>query len=397
MKMRTVLVIALGLAAAGGCKKKKDDNAAGGSAAGSAMTKPNEGSAGASTDPGSAGSATDTTAAAPKTGADLGKKYVECMQHVSDGKFDEFKTNCLADGLKVHEIDAPPAMAELNADQTIEMLKGYKTAFPDTKISPQLVLVNGSNIFAVNLVTGTHTGTFAMPGMPEVPATNKKIGMLMFERVAVDDQAKATEVWVFQDPASMMGQLGLLPKGTPFRATVDKGLEGAPVIVVAADDDKEKQNLELVKKGNEAFMAKKVSESMAHYADDAVESDQAGHEDMKGKKGIEAGANMFLGAFPDLKMEIPNQWAVGDYVVQHGTFSGTNTGKMGPMKPTKKPVSGSFAEVVKIEDGKVKQVWRFRNGMAMAMQLGLAPDPSKAGGDAKGGDKGDAPKMKKGG
>jgi hypothetical protein len=58
------------------------------------------------------------------------------------------------------------------------------------------------------------------------------------------------------------------------------------------------------------------------------------------------------------------------------------------MKATNKAVTMHFAEVAKLKDGKVAQLWRFRNGMAMAMQLGLMGDAPK-GGEAP---KADAPK-----
>jgi steroid delta-isomerase-like uncharacterized protein len=184
----------------------------------------------------------------------------------------------------------------------------------------------------------------------------------------------------------MWGQLGLSPKeAPPVRPAMEKGMDGAPVIIVAADDAKEKANLETIKKANEAFMSKKPADSMAFYADDAVESDQASGADTKGKKEIEKGMTMFTKAFPDLKIEVKGQWAAGDYVIVEGVFSGTNNGPMGKMPKTGKPVTGQYAEIFKLKDGKITELWRFRNGLAMAMQLGLVKMPA-AGGDMKGGD-----------
>ena len=73
------------------------------------------------------------------------------------------------------------------------------------------------------------------------------------------------------------------------------------------------------------------------------------------------------------------------------------------MKPTKKAVKGQFAEVAKIKDGKIAELWRFRNGLSMAVQMGLAPAPgagapangsagSGSAAPAKDAPKGDAPK-----
>ncbi len=391
MKMRTMLVVMLGLGlATTGCKKKKAEETGGtGTMAGSAGSAGSDtamGSAGGAM--GSAGSAAEPAKEATKHGADLVAKYMECLGQLNAGKLDEFKANCLATEYKGHAADGPEIAS---ADALLEQFKANRVAFPDLKLEPQLVLVNGRNVFGVHLMTGTHQGPMKTP-MGEVPATTKKVGMLFFHRLAINDENRATEEWAYMDPGTMMGQLGLVPKEVKMRAAMDKGMEGAPVIVVAADDAKEQANVELVKKAGAAFAGKKPAEYMAFYADGAVESDQAGEKDAVGKKDIEAGAKMFLGAFPDLKMEQQGQFAAGDFVVELGTFAGTHTGPLGKLKPTKKPVHGQYAEIIHIKDGKIAKIWRFRNGMAMAAQLGLMGDAPK--GDAPKGDapKGDAPK-----
>src|SRR5689334_24607026 len=45
------------------------------------------------------------------------------------------------------------------------------------------------------------------------------------------------------------------------------------------------------------------------------------------------------------------------------------------MPKTGKKVTMQYAEIFKLKDGKVTQVWRFRNGVDMAMQLGLVEMP----------------------
>jgi predicted ester cyclase len=267
---------------------------------------------------------------------------------------------------------------DVKADEMTAMMTSMQAAFPDGKTEPQLVIVSGRNILAVNLFTGTNSGPLNLPGMPEHAATNKKVGQLFFHKIAVNEENKGTEAWEYMDPTAMMGQLGLLPKGVPFRAAIDKGWAGAPIVVITADDAKEKANLDIQAKATAAVNSHKVPDILAFWADDGLESDQADDKDAKGKKELEAGLKMFLTAFPDVKIESPNTYAAGDYVVSLGTFSGTNSGPMGKMKKTDKKVNGNFAEIVKIKDNKVSEIWRFRNGYAMAMQLGLAPQPGAA-------------------
>jgi predicted ester cyclase len=387
MKTRIMMATVLAVATFGAaCKKKKTEGAD------QPAPKTNEPTATGSA-PGSNNMAQgemkppETPKAVKKEGKDLAQAYLDCGKLMSAGNYDEFRKTCLANDFVSHKGDGLP---DQNADQAIEEMKAMQPAFSDSKLEPQLVIVSGRTIYAVALMTGTNSGAMKMPGMPEMPATNKKIGVLFFHKLALDDENKGKEEWAYMDPVTFMGQLGMMPKGAPpVRPAMEKGVD-APIIVVAADDEKEKKNLEAVQASNKAFESHKTADIMATYTDDAVESDQAGDKDLKGKKEIQAGTEMFLKAFPDFKMTDSQMTAAGDYVVMLGKFEGTNKGALGKMKATNKKVTGDFAEIVEMKDGKIAKVWRFRNGMAMAVQLGLMPMPPGMGGDAP---KGDAPKM----
>jgi predicted ester cyclase len=356
-----------------GCKKKAKEKVAPPepSPAGS-----NTGSGGSNAMSGSGGSAAGTPEAKLE-GKGMADKYVTCVGLINDNKMDDFKSKCLAKDYKGHEMDG---MEIENPDKVVEWFAMQHTAFPDMKMQPQLIIVNGRNIMAVGLVTGTQSGPLKGP-MGEIPATNKKVGFLMFHRLTINDENRATEEWAYSDPTTMIGQLGLLPKEAgETRPALDKGWDGAPIIAVTADNDVEKKNIDIVKKAGADFAAKKIADSVANYTDDALESDQAEGKDHKGKKEIQAGSEMFWKAFPDMKLDSPDVFAAGDFVVVQGTFEGTNKGPLGPMKATNKVVKGHYAEVFKLKDGKMSEVWRFRNGMAMAMQMGLMKEPPPPGG-----------------
>lgn len=83
-----------------------------------------------------------------------------------------------------------------------------------------------------------------------------------------------------------------------------------------------------------------------------------------------------MGAFSDGKVTPISLWAAGDFVVSVSSFTGTNDGDMGPMKKTGKPVKLTVAEITKFDGGKVKQLWRFWDSSAMAVQMGMMPAPA---------------------
>ena len=381
MKLATTLVVSLGLLFVA-CDKKKEEGT---------VQKQDPGVAQKPTEP------PPPPPVTPLTGTALADKYKACVEMINGSKLDEFRKDCVDDSYTLHGFAGMPERK--GGDGLVEWFKGQKTAFPDWKLQPQLVIVSGRNVLAVNLVTGTHQGTMKTP-MGDVPATNKKFGMLMFHRLKINDANKCTDEWAVADPMTMMGQLGLSPKGAPpVRPVMDKGWDGAPIVVVTADDAKEKANLEATKKGNEAFLANKPADIMATMTDDAVEMDQAGEKDVKGKKEIEKGFKTFRDAWSDVKLSNAEMWAAGDYVVQALKFEGKHTKDLGKIKKTDKTVALDVVEIMHFKDGKIDQLWRFGNGMDFAMQLGLAPPPGAAppGGAAPpaGGDKKPAGDMKK--
>lgn len=357
-KRMTSLALAVSLVAFAGCSKKKEEGTA---------QKPMEGSAAATPPP-------KPEAPKPMTGMELAEKYKTCVAKIGEGKFDEFQKDCFDPAFVDHDINSP---SPRNLTDTINWLKSLKSAMPDMTFQPQIVMVNGRTILGVALVTGTHTAPLMGMDGKEVPATNKKIGMLTFHKLSINDANVATEEWEYMDPSTMMGQLGLMPKDAmPTRPAMEKGLDGAPIVVVTADDAKEKANLESARKAVDAINAGKYADALAMMTPDAVESDQTSPMDQKGAKEMEAGMKMFFGAFKDAKISIDSEYAAGDYVVHMGKFSGTNDKDIGKMKKTGKTVSLDYAEVMQFKDGKVAQIWRFHSGMQFAVQMGLMPAPA---------------------
>lgn len=356
-KLTTSLVVAVGLVA--GCDSKKSETS---------TQKTVEGTPGVAKGEGSAQPA-QPAQEKTMTGAELVKKYQDCSSLIMT-KLDQFMSDCIADDFTSHYYGE-----QMKGKEAMKgMFTAMQKAMPDTKIVPQLIVVSGRNILAVNLTSGTQTGELAMPGMPTIPATGKKVSMLFFHRLAMNDQNRATGEWSFDDPASFMGQLGLAQKGSPpTRPAIDKGIDGAPVIAVTADDAKEKANLETVSKAMDALNNKKNADMMALMTDDVVVSDQAMEKDVTGKKDVEAQFKLFQTGFPDGKITAENKYAAGDFVVVIGKFDGTHNADFMGLKKTGKKVSLDYTEVVQVKDGKVAKFWRFHSGMQLAQQLGLMP------------------------
>ena len=303
------------------------------------------------------------------TGKDLAERYLACGKDIDAGQWDAFKKDCVVGEFTGHIADLPQTQT---GDQLVDFMKSMKSAFPDMKMQPQLVAVSGQDVFAVTLMTGTHDGALKFAGLPDVPATHKRIGTLFFQRQSFADGK--SEEWTFSDSSTFMGQLGLLSsEAGPTRPVVEQGWDGAPSVVVSAGEAREKANIEAARKAVDAINAHKPGDAAAMVTDDVIESDQATGRDIKGKDEFLRDLEVLISTFPDVKLDIQNYWSAGDWVISIGTLRGTWKGPMGNFKPTGKTVSSVYADVIKVRDGKAAQIWRFRNGLAIAMQLGVVP------------------------
>jgi predicted ester cyclase len=61
--------------------------------------------------------------------------------------------------------------------ESMKVMAGLTTAFPDFKINIQQVTVNGNEATVKAVWSGTHTGPLSLPGMPTVAPTGKKVSV----------------------------------------------------------------------------------------------------------------------------------------------------------------------------------------------------------------------------
>jgi len=62
----------------------------------------------------------------------------------------------------------------------------------------------------------------------------------------------------------------------------------------------------------------------------------------------------------------------------HAIYSGTQQGPMGPFPPTGKRVEGPFLSFLRIEDGKIAEMWVEWDNLSMLTQLGHLPPPGQS-------------------
>lgn len=82
-----------------------------------------------------------------------------------------------------------------------------------------------------------------------------------------------------------------------------------------------------------------------------------------------------LAAVPDAMQETNMVFSSGDMVAIHETYTGTQTGQMGPFPPSGRELEVPFIGLLRIEDGKIAEIWVEWDNLNALAQLGHFPPP----------------------
>jgi steroid delta-isomerase-like uncharacterized protein len=125
---------------------------------------------------------------------------------LSDGDIDGFG-DMLADDFVEHE--ETPGLAPTK-DGVLEFFRIQRVAFPDMRLDPEDVLVDGDKVVTRARMTGTHEGE--LMGMPP---TGKSVDVQLIDIIRFGNDGLAYEHWGVFDLMAMMHQLGAVADGPP--------------------------------------------------------------------------------------------------------------------------------------------------------------------------------------
>ncbi len=90
-----------------------------------------------------------------------------------------------------------------------QSVTAWRTAFPDSRLTIDDVVIEGDRIAKRYTTSGTHKGLFKYPG-GEIPATGRQIKVSGMEFFRVQN-GRIIETFEFFDTLSFLQQLGLAP------------------------------------------------------------------------------------------------------------------------------------------------------------------------------------------
>lgn len=124
-----------------------------------------------------------------------------------------------------------------------------------------------------------------------------------------------------------------------------------------------------------------ISQGNLAVVDELVAVDAIDHEGMPGMppgvEGLKALIGVLRGAFPDLPFTPDDRVAEGDKIVARLTVTGTHRGEFMGKPPTGRSVSFSAIDIIRFENGKMKEHWGQDDQLGLMQQLGVIPTPEQ--------------------
>jgi predicted ester cyclase len=302
----------------------------------------------------------------PPSGEVLARTFVGCWEAFGRDAFAEL-ADCYADAAVSRWTDSEFPDETGRANIIEKRKQGFKTAFPDAKVAPQIVLVNGFDVAATGVLSGTQKGPFVSP-RGRLEPTKLALGQLVFSAARFDQAALVQEESLLSERASMLFQLGASKHRARPRNT--QGLVNAPVVVVATGDATERANVEAVAKRWHALSVEDRAALAASFADDVVLSDQLLAEDARGKTAALKATETLLAAFSDIRVACPARFAAGVYVASVCRFDAMNDGAFLDTPPSNRRVAFTIAEIARLEGGLAREIFRFADGARVLSEMG---------------------------
>jgi predicted ester cyclase len=103
---------------------------------------------------------------------------------------------------------------------------------------------------------------------------------------------------------------------------------------------------------------------------------------VEGREAATQYAMAWLNAFPDARLNVKNELASGDWVVQEFTFEGTHEGTLsgpaGDIPATHRRLNGRAVQIFRVEGDTVVDTRLYFDQVQVMTQLGLMPEPAAA-------------------
>jgi predicted ester cyclase len=277
-----------------------------------------------------------------------------------------------------HEIIAPVMTVHgaggqavgMGPEGLIDLIKTWRTAFPDGRMTVDDIIVEGDLVGIRNTWHGTQTESFY-----GIPPSGKQVHVTSVGLDRVKD-GQVVEGWGELDMVGMMQQLGAMPVAGPGAFANGKSTEWGPDVTTAGGEPGASAE-------EYRTLAARFVDALGKYDEGALAElvDQGAfvdHNPVWGTEdwaGVVAGAHALRAGFPDLVVALDRETIVveGNQVVAHSLLTGTHSGEFLGVAPTGKTVTWSHTDFLRFAGRKVVERWVSADTLTLFQQIGLLP------------------------
>jgi steroid delta-isomerase-like uncharacterized protein len=257
----------------------------------------------------------------------------------------------------------------MGPDGLIDLIKTWRTAFPDGRMEIDDLIVEGDLVGIRNTWRGTHQAEFY-----GVPPSGKEIAVTSVGLDRVKD-GKVVEGWGELDMVGMMQQMGALPAAGPGAVASGRssvwGETRSGASAGASADESKAILLRFVEAlaGGDRGAAEEVVDRGAFVDHNPVWGTESFDSVVESYEALRR-------AMPDLRFEVDraNMVSEADQVVGHSLVIGTHSGdELFGAVPSGKPLTWTHSDFVRIADGRIVERWVSADTLTLFQQAGVLP------------------------
>lgn len=280
----------------------------------------------------------------------------------------EVAPGIVAPGMTVH--GAGGQSVKQGPDGVVELIKTWRTAFPDGYMETPVVFTEGDLIAALLLWSGTHLGDFY-----GIPASGKKVEVM---GVGIDRivDGKIVEGWGEIDMLGLMRQIGAVPPLKRSAPPQKAGERKAESYIPA-------QNFRSAPPDNKAVIlqfAEAINSWNMDEMREVVDVDNyVEHSPSWGRVSFEGSIqtySLFRKSLPNLhfRPDMNIMVSEGDYVALRGFLTGTHVGiDLFGAAATGKKLDWTGIDISRVVNGKIVERWPCADLLRLTQQLGIIP------------------------
>jgi predicted ester cyclase len=288
----------------------------------------------------------------------------------SGGKY-ELAHEIISPNMQVH--GAGGQAVGMGPDGLIDLIKTWRTAFPDGRMEIDDLIVEGDTVAIRNTWYGTQTEEFY-----GIPPSGKSVAVTSVGIDRVQD-GLVNEGWGELDMIGMMQQMGALPIVGPGAVAAGGDPTWGPTSSSSGDGGSSAENRAILTRFVEAMAA-----ADAGAAGELVDAGSfVDHSPGWGTSDIDsvlAVQRTLRAAMPDLRYELDTTCMVseGSQVAGHSVVRGTHTGEaLYGAEPSGNEIVWTHSDFLRLSGGKVVERWTATDMLTLFQQAGVFAQPEE--------------------